>query len=334
MITAKALGAMPDFAISELGERKTLCLLSDSGLAESLIRERLGYIPENALCEFVTGIGRALGEDCLGLLFSPYLTVKDYGAWGSFVLAAPDLGAALLRAQREMRLHSNTDRVEFVQQGNTVSYAYKFGLKNHVSYPDMAYSAVAAMLSIPRSYLGQNWSPSRIEFDFPKERGSGQAEETFGCPTLFDRPKLRLVFPKSVLAAPALKPGLAMPTTRSDIIRERQTPPANMLQSIRVVVDMQIADRNASLERVSQAMGIGPRSVQRQLSTYGTHFRELLNAAKMDRACELLRLKGSSIAGVADALGYREPGNFTRAFKTRFGTSPSKYARSAYTLVR
>ncbi|WP_037311512.1 AraC family transcriptional regulator ligand-binding domain-containing protein [Ruegeria halocynthiae] len=256
MITAKALGAMPDFAIAVLGERKTLRLLSDAGLAENLIRERLGYIPENALCEFVTGIGRALGEEHLGLLFSPYLTVEDYGAWGKFVLSAPDLGTALLRAQREMRLHSNTDRVEFVNQGNTISYAYEFGLKHHPSYPDMAYSAVAAMLSIPRSYLGQSWSPLRIEFDFPEECGSVQAEGTFGCPTLFDRPKLRLVFPKSVLTAPALKSDLAMPVTRSDIIRERLSPPANMLQSIRAVLDMQIADRDASLERLAHAIGI------------------------------------------------------------------------------
>lgn len=327
MITAKALGAMPAFAMAEMGEKKTLGLLSQVGLAEQFIEDRHGYITEHALCEFVHGISRALGEDRLGLLFSPYLTVADYGAWGRYVLSAPDLETALLRAQREMGLHSNTDRVEFECRGNIVTYTYKFGHKHHVSYPDMAYSAVAAMMSIPRAYLGQGWSPTKIEFDVPSERGSAHAQETFGCPVLFNRAQLRLVFPSSDLGARRSKLGPKMLTTRGDIVRERSGPPITLLHSIRAVVDMQVADRNVSLERLAQAMDIGPRSVQRQLAIYGTNFREVLKAARMDRACELLKLKGSTVAEVADTLGYREPGNFTRAFTQYFGASPTRYSQ-------
>lgn len=335
MITAKALGAMPAFAIAELGERKTRRLMSDAGLAEDLTRVRHGYIPENALCEFVSGVGRALGENHLGLLFSPYLTVKDYGAWGDYVLSAPDLGTALYRAQREMALHSNTDRVEFVRQGNRISYAYSFGLRNHDIYPEMAFSAVSAMLSIPRSYLGANWSPSRIEFDFPQQRRGSVAEETFGCPAVFARPQLRLVFPKSVLSARRMHAGgVATPVTRSDIVRERSRPPSDMLQSLRAVIDMHVSDRSASLERLAIAMGLGPRSIQRQLEAYGTNFRDVLTIAKMERACELLVQQKTPVGDVANALGYEEPGNFSRAFKAHFGTAPTSYIRASAKTVQ
>ncbi|MDO6480858.1 AraC family transcriptional regulator [Shimia thalassica] len=325
MITAKALGAMPGFALEEMGERRTLRLLSDVGLAEQFVEDRQGYIPEHALCEFVSGISQALGEDRLGLLFAPYLTVEDYGAWGQYVLSAPNLGIALLRAQQEMSLHSNTDRVEFVTCNNMVSYAYKFGHKHHACYPDLAYSAVAAMLSIPKAYLGQGWSPAKIEFDFPSDHDSSLAEETFGCPVQFNRPALRLVFPSAVLGAPRGSSSLTPETTRGDIVRERAPPPKTMLHSICAVVDMQVADRNVSLERLAQAMNIGPRSIQRKLSTSGTSFREVLMTARMKRACELLASQDSTVAGVAETLGYNEPGNFTRAFTTYFGKSPSHY---------
>ncbi len=327
MISSKALGAMPTFAANELGEKKTLRLLSDAGLLESFMTERHGFIPEYSLCAFIEGVSRALGEDRLGLLFAPYLTVADYGAWGDYVLSAPDLGTALKRAQQEMKLHSSTDRVEFVIFGNLVSYTYSFGLRSHSSYPDIAFSAVASMLSIPRHYLGQNWSPAKIEFDFPKSLCFGMAEEVFGCPVSFGGSCLRLLFDTSVLSTPGSLNHSIQFNTRHDIIRERSTPPEDMLTSVNAVVELHVADGGASLERLAQAMGVGPRRLQRHLAKQGTGFREVLVKARMERAVELLMLKGSSVGTVSEALGYNEPGNFTRAFTQHFGASPTKYLK-------
>ncbi len=327
MISAKSLGAMPMFAVRELGEKKTHQLLSDAGLVERFVTERNGYIPEYSLCAFIERVSRELGEDQLGLLFAPFLTVADYGAWGDYVLSAPDLRTALKRAQQEMKLHSSADRVEFVIYGNLVSYAYKFGLKSHSSYQDIAFSAVASMLSIPRHYLGQNWSPAKIEFDFPKSQKSGMAEEVFGCPVSFGGSSLRLLFDTSVLSTPNSPNHSIQSTTRHDIIRERSTPPEDILASVDAVVHLHVADGGASLERLAQATGVGPRRLQRHLAKQGTGFREVLAKARMERAVELLELKGNSVATVSEALGYNEPGNFSRAFTQFFGASPTKYLK-------
>jgi len=325
MISTKALGAMPAFAVSELGEKKAFHLLSAAGLSDRYLSEKEGYIPENALCEFVAGVGRELGEDNLGLLFAPFLTVADYGVWGDFVLSAPDLGTALLRAQKLMHLHSSTDRVEFLVLGGAVSYSYEFGLKSHDSYPDIAASAVAAMLSIPKHYLGQIWCPSHIEFDFPSGQNCTIAEETFGCPVSFDGSRLRLVFDATCLSTPLPSHHVSRPTTPGDILRERSRPPATLINSISTVVDQHVADGNASLDRLAHTIGVGPRRLQRHLRKCGTNFRAVLTKSRMERAVELLVLKGSSVQNVSEALGYGEPGNFTRAFTQRFGVSPSRY---------
>ncbi|PHO02131.1 hypothetical protein CSC82_20085 [Rhodobacteraceae bacterium 4F10] len=329
MITAKALGAMPAFALSELGQRKTLRIMSGAGLVEKFVSEREGFIPEFALCEFVAGVSRELGEDNLGLLFSPFLTVADYGAWGDYVLSAPDLGTALKRAQQEMRLHSCTDRVQFVTFNNLASYSYAFGLKAHPTYPNMAFSAVAAMLSIPKHFLGKDWAPLKIEFDFPAGNRETAAEDTFGCPVLFGGSKLRLLFDKTVLHAPNPDPNVIQKTTRNDILRERSALPTNFPNSARSVVELHLAAQDVSLERLAQSMGIGPRGVQRQLSRHGTGFRQILNESRMKRAQDLLGMKGSTVASVSEALGYEEPGNFSRAFARYFGVSPTKFASAA-----
>lgn len=325
MISAKALGAMPAFAVGELGERKALRMLKAAGLVERFVDVREGYIPEHALCTFVSSVGLELGQDNLGLFFAPLLTVADYGAWGRFVLSAPDLGTALKRAQQVMYLHSSVDRVEFVVLGDLVSYCYRFGLRSHHSYPDVAYSAVAAMLSIPRHFLGPNWSPLKVEFNFPAGRQPVMAEETFGCPVSFDGTDLQLLFHKSVLSTPSPSPHAFQTTTRSDIVLERSAPPEDLVRAVCAVVGVQLLERDISLDGVAQALGIGPRSIQRQLSSHGTTFRELVTRTRMDRALNLLILKGNTVAAVSDALGYGEPGNFSRAFTQHYGASPRKY---------
>ena len=202
MISAKSLGAMPRFAAAELGEKRAGHALMAAGLPLHFLEGTDGYIPEHSLAEFIGDVSRRLGHDGLGLLWAPYLTVADYGAWGRYVLTAPDLGTALSRARQEMQFHSNTDRVRMRVGARLVVYSYEFGLKGHPSYPDIAYSAVAVVLSIPRHFLGSGWAPLPIEFDFPRPAQGFKVEESFGCPVTFGHENLRIFLPRHLLSVP------------------------------------------------------------------------------------------------------------------------------------
>jgi AraC-like DNA-binding protein len=67
------------------------------------------------------------------------------------------------------------------------------------------------------------------------------------------------------------------------------------------------------------------RSLQRRLGKENTNFRELGNLMRLDRAMELMRLGQNSVAEIASLLGYSSSNNFSRAFRTRVGTTPSEY---------
>lgn len=162
MISAKSLGAMPQFAVAEIGEKGTVQAFESAGLPLHFIEAQDGCIPEHSLAEFIEDVSRRLGYDGLRLLWAPHLTVADYGAWGRQVLTVPDLENALRRAEQEMQLHSNADRVHMHIGPNVVSYSYTFGLKEHPSYSNFAYSAIAYILSIHRHFLGIGWAPLRI----------------------------------------------------------------------------------------------------------------------------------------------------------------------------
>ena len=88
---------------------------------------------------------------------------------------------------------------------------------------------------------------------------------------------------------------------------------------------MQSEDGAIDLERVAQALKIGPRSRQRRLSGENTSFRALSNSVRIQRAQELLRLGQESITAIACRLGYSSSNNFSRAFEDHVGLAPSEY---------
>lgn len=76
------------------------------------------------------------------------------------------------------------------------------------------------------------------------------------------------------------------------------------------------------MDRTALLLGTSVRTLQRHLNEEGVSFRMLVNDVRMQRARELLGLKGTSVTTVATVLGYSSPNNFSRAFSTRFGMSP------------
>ncbi|MFD3191931.1 AraC family transcriptional regulator [Sedimentitalea sp. HM32M-2] len=327
MISAKALGAMPQFTFETCGQKPLERALKRSGLPHRFIERRDGYIPQHALATFIQEVGRSTGEENIGLLWAPHLTVADYGAWGDYVLSSPNLGAALVRTAKAISYHSSADLIEFQTHGARAWYGYRFGLRSHSAYSDVAFSAVGVFLSVFRHYLGPAWSPERLMIDTSKPSAGDRAEEVFGCPVHWDQPALGVLFSSKLLRTTATE---AKPkATIEDIARERVGgPPKTLPHKVAAMVRLQIYEGSVSIERTAECMDIGVRTLQRGLMLDGVRFRDIVNNSRIERAKELLRHGDVSVAAVALDLGYSSPNNFSRAFNAQTGFSPSQFAES------
>ena len=90
-----------------------------------------------------------------------------------------------------------------------------------------------------------------------------------------------------------------------------------------------IAEEYASelvLEDIARRVASSRRQLQRAFDEVGhTSFRTYLTNFRMDRAAELLAGTEMPVRDVADAVGYRQPAQFAKAFRRRHGCSPSEY---------
>ncbi len=83
------------------------------------------------------------------------------------------------------------------------------------------------------------------------------------------------------------------------------------------------------LARVAGTLFVSERTLKRRLQEEDASFQNLVDQVRLDRAGELLTGTGMNLSQIADALGYADAANFTRAFKRWTGISPSQYRSEA-----
>ena len=324
MISAKALGGMPQFVLEVAGEKLLAEALHAANLPFHIVEERAGYISEHSLATFVHKAAQSAGQQNIGLLWSPYLTVADYGAWGQYVLSAPTLRQALERASSVMPFHSSADRAWLETSGTRSRYCYHFGLRSHRAYPDIGFSAIGVFLSIFRAYLGKDWKPAAILLDTPKVPMFTEAEDTYACPVIWNAPRLGIQFETSCLQVENSPGRTGIAATLGDVARERLGgPPETIGGQVAALVRLRLHRNDASIDAVARSLDIGVRTLQRKLELEGLQFRQIVNDTRIERAKELLAVE--TVSAVASMLGYETANNFSRAFKKATGQVPSAH---------
>lgn len=80
-----------------------------------------------------------------------------------------------------------------------------------------------------------------------------------------------------------------------------------------------------SLETLAKGVGVPVRAASEALKmATGLHFKGALNEIRLTEALRLLQTGKSNISEIAFAVGFNNHAHFTRAFKAKFGKSPSE----------
>ena len=84
------------------------------------------------------------------------------------------------------------------------------------------------------------------------------------------------------------------------------------------------ADESLSVASVAHSIATSRRQLQRVFGDRQTSFRSELRRVRMTRAAELLRDDAMPVSAVARAVGYRQPAQFSKAFRRHHGRPPSE----------
>ncbi len=76
---------------------------------------------------------------------------------------------------------------------------------------------------------------------------------------------------------------------------------------------------------IAERLNMSPRTLRRKLQDHGSNYKKLLDDVRRRDALTLLDNPEIEIQKIAALLGYENPANFTRAFKSWTGKTPSGY---------
>ncbi len=333
VISNLTLHGLPHLIRSELGERTLARTIHTAGVDLETIEGECCFIPHAAVLSLIDTAARAAGDANFGLLMAQQMDVANYGTYGQYVYAAHTLGAAIGRGIEALAYHSTGDAMALVTRGDEAHYRYGFALAGRPGYDHAANVAAGALSSVCRHFLSNDWRPLRIELDIPRPRHTAPFEDMFQCPVIFGAPTMTVVLDRHHLDARKPARRVEPIITIADVARDRRgAAPCGTLGVIAELIRLQIRGGSVSIDSTARAMDTSIRTLQRKLNCEGIDFRSLTNAARAERARELLRFTDVSVTNIAAELGYSTPANFARAFRNATGLSPSALRAADLTL--
>ena len=185
------------------------------------------------------------------------------------------------------------------------------------------------MLKLIRSTTDGHFSPLRINL---ARSDSGRLDayvETFSAPVSFNSDENAMYLDPAELTKPL--PGRNAELARaSERIVERYLQgldPARVAGEVQQLLLRLLPSGRASQEEVARQIFRSVSTLQRQLQSEGTSFRELRERTRRTLAERYLRDPEHSLGEIAFLLGFSDQSNFSRAFRRWTGMSPREFRK-------
>lgn len=327
MTRALGMGALPTFVEEGAGHRQLQRIFERQRLPFSLIDNREMRLPFAAMQQLFEDAARVLGDRTFGLRVGQQMTHTGYGLWGRYLASPPTLEGAVRRAQQTLWMYQSGSAMTLTRHGKHALWRYRPAIVASSDRAQHSDHVLPTMLTLTRIYLGPKWSPDWYELDYKRDPDAGMVEDWLDRDVTFGAPAVGIAIRADELKTqrPPIATNEPMPSRAALMAALAPRRPNDSLAAVKDVITLRLLDGQTDLEGAAHLLGRGPRSLQADLSSDGTSYRTLLEAARLERAAALLQESRESVTRIAIDLGYHEPTNFTRAFRRWSGLTPSDF---------
>lgn len=183
--------------------------------------------------------------------------------------------------------------------------------------------AVSVVAKEIRTRMGSSWTPSQVLFGHARPTGTLRVyRAVFGCDPLFNQPFDGLLIDSRTVATPLRgRATSARALARRVVELEDSIPDTAIAHRLEAVIRGLMPYAPCSLKDVSEAMGMGPRSLQIRLKRQGQSFVQIRDTVRSDLASKYLRHSNLTAQRVAEILGYGDSTSLSRSFRRWRGKS-------------
>jgi len=301
--------------------------LRGTGLDEAALGESDLRISLEQELSFHRNVLDLTSDPLIGLEIGEQYRLPNYGIWGYAVMSASTLRRALELAFRFIGLTYTCHDVSLQVSAGTACMRL-VPLRDYEECLQVITDRdVAALFHLVGEMLGQRLPLEEVRLIHRGSRHRAAYERYFGCRVTFGHSCSELHVAPSLLdqALPHSDPHTARLTEyQCELLVAR----LNRHDSAGEQIKRHLLARPGhfpSLETVARQMNRSARQLRRQLQMEGRSYTALIGELRYQLAREYLEETTLSIGEIAALLGYKEPSNFTHAFRQWSGKSPARH---------
>jgi AraC-like DNA-binding protein len=183
------------------------------------------------------------------------------------------------------------------------------------------------MLSLARHGTGTRLNPIRVEY-VPRPSNKRAIERNLGCKVIGDAPRNAIFFRASDATAPFVTSNaelfdLLAPQFEDQLRQYKDED--SFIELVHRAIQDRLTGQRPSIEAISQALHMSPRTLQRRLQESGSSFQRVLDGARHQMARYYLSNSVLELNEAAYLLGFEDPNSFGRAFRAWEGVPPSDW---------
>lgn len=304
-----------------------------AGIPVARLEDLDGMISIGDVVKLVGSTLELTGDPALGLHVGQEISVEMLDMFGMMVSSAPDARAAIQTLTRYSPLISTLARAEVIEEGDRVRivlhlHEQLLAIDNNYCVEVIATGFFYLMRRlVDGPVIMRRWRSQRPAPAWIAEYHDALGEETEFC---FEAGENSVEFDRAILDLPMKRhsPGLYQQLHMQAAKRMASLPnPERTSTSVKRLIDENLGRQLIDLPLIADLMGLNPRTLQRRLKEENVTFQSLHDSSRYRLACEQLAQQNSPVEDIAAMLGYSEPTNFYRAFKTWSGLTPNEYRR-------
>ncbi|MCK8678879.1 AraC family transcriptional regulator [Streptomyces lichenis] len=296
--------------------------------------QRLPFAEVRALWDQAVGndgTGDGYGDPHVGLALGARMGPGTLHVLGHLVVGCASLVEMVALVERFHPLVSQAGVIVSHRGRRATRIAYRPLVPAHTTLPQQIEAIVIGMVTSARWLAGPSWTPESVSFRHPGRGDGALFTDVVGAPVVFGAAENALIVDNADLDLERALPDpelAALHRTHAERLLRDLTPPSDLPERVR----RWLAD--ADLERTGprdlcDALHLSERSLRRLLHEEGTSWRALLNAARHERARQLLVRTDLTLDRVAQLTGLSGAAVLVRAFSRWEGATPGAYRRAA-----
>lgn len=273
---------------------------------------------------------QACGNTSLGLRMGALTRPVDAGLAGLAGECASTVGSAVQTLVRYSLLTSRNSRgTPNAKPERRALEFYSIRPYNPFNY-FVVDSVLSAWTQFLRTVSGCWDVLERVSIEYPSTGMDELFEAWFSCPVQFGAAKNSVTVRQDIWRQDTLQAQPAMHeklTLLCDVeMREIQRGWTSG-DRVKSLLTPLFRGETPSLETIASKLGVTPWTLQRQLASENTGFRELMDETKKQLARDYIRETETSLSEIAWLLGFSNPAALHKAYRRWFGISPGEHRK-------